>query len=122
MKIICKDKTVDTDHFEKIQCRESIVGGSFGFPVELVRKEQSNLYLVGVVLIEEEILRFRDVDSARQLVDAITKDWIAGAKSFDVEKWVIATQMEPSLMRDRGNYYEEVYRDNKLQMDELTGQ
>ena len=118
MKIICKDKTVDTDHFEKVECRESIIGGNYGFPVELIRKEQSKLYLFGVVLIEEEIFRFRDIESARQLVDAITKDWVAGAKSFDVEKWVIATQMESSIMRDKGNYYEMVYRDNKMQIDD----
>lgn len=27
MKVICKDKTVDTDHFEKVQYQESVIGG-----------------------------------------------------------------------------------------------
>ena len=47
------------------------------------------------------------------LLDAITKDWVAGANSFDVERWVTATQMEPRIMRDKGNYYEMVYRENQ---------
>lgn len=29
MKVICKDKTVDTDHFEKVQYQESVIGGSY---------------------------------------------------------------------------------------------
>lgn len=113
MKIICKDKTIDLNKFEKVECRESIVGGSFGFPVEAVRKEQGKAIPSMLVIVEDEILRFRDMDSARMLLDAITKDWVAGANSFDVERWVTATQMEPRIMRDKGNYYEMVYRENQ---------
>ena len=113
MKIICKDKTIDLNKFEKVECRESIVGGSFGFQVEAVRKEQGKAIQSMLVIVEDEILRFRDMDSARMLLDAITKDWVAGANSFDVERWVTATQMEPRIMRDKGNYYEMVYRENQ---------
>lgn len=112
MKIICRDKTVDMNHFEKIQCRESIIGGDYGFPVEAVRKEQGRNLPGLVVLIEEEILRFRDIESARMLVDAISKNWVSRADSFDVERWVTATQMETRIMRDKGNYYEMGYREN----------
>ena len=113
MKIICRYKTIDLNKFEKVECRESIIGGDYGFPVEAIRKEQGKVFASMLVVVEDEILRFRDMDSARMLLDAITKDWIAGADCFDVERWVTATQMESRIMRDKGNYYEMVYRENR---------
>lgn len=101
MKVICKDKTVDTDHFEKVQYQESVIGGSYGFPVEFIRKEPDKRLPSLMSLMKEEILRFRDIDSARMLVDAITKDLVSQADSFDVERWVTATQMETQIIRDK---------------------
>lgn len=88
-----------------LEQKTDYVIGKYGIKI---RKEPSKVYFGGVVIIEE-ILRFRDMKSAEQLVEAITKDWVAGATSFDVEKWVITTNMSASVMRDLGNYYEMGY-------------
>lgn len=44
--------------------------------------------------MENEILRFRDMYSVRMLLDAMTKDWVAGVDCIDVKRWVTATQMD----------------------------
>lgn len=87
MKIICEDKVIDLSKFETVSYRESFLGSSEGYPVEATRHEQSG-FLGGTTTVSEEIIRFRDEESAKKLTKAIAKKWIEKADFFDVEEWL----------------------------------
>lgn len=84
MFVLIKDKTINLDKFEKVSCRESLIFN--GFPVEAVRNESGGFF--GCVTVGEEIARFTDFKTAKELVAAITEQWVGGEKTFDVEKWI----------------------------------
>lgn len=87
MKVICKSKVIDLNKFETVRYRESLLGSSEGYPVEAVRHEVHGGLFSGTSTVTEEIARFVHVEGAECLVKAITKDWIAQKKSFDVLEW-----------------------------------
>lgn len=91
MKIICEDKTVDLNKFEKIEWRESFFGSNYGYPVEAVRHEAGGIF-GGSNTVCEEIARLNNEEYAKKLVEDITSKWIEGQKSFDLNEWLERTK------------------------------
>lgn len=92
MKVVCSDKTIDLDKFDKVQFKLQIDNKHFaidcGYPVEAIRKEANNGLFGGTTAIKEEIAMFASAAPASRLVEDITKAWINNEASFDVNEWL----------------------------------
>ncbi len=88
MKVVCNNKTINLDKFDKVQFRKSLFGSDYGYPVEAIRYETNNGLFGGTTTIEEEVARFASSDIASRLVEDITRAWINNETSFDVNEWL----------------------------------
>lgn len=88
MKVVCRDKVINLDKFDSIQCRASLIGD--GCPVEAIRHVMGcGMVFGGVTTVTEEIARFKHESVAVALLKAIKDSWAANEEAFDVEKWIV---------------------------------